>query len=73
MKYKWIIDIVLKSGYKLKVEYEGPEDLDVDVANKLFFGKSSASLIDFCCTSNCSQHVFVTAGEIAAFGISASR
>lgn len=70
MTYKWRIDIVLKSGKEFKVAYEGNEDGSADVARNLFSNKRYSEVLSFRGTSECNQHVFVIAGEIAAFAIS---
>ena len=68
--YRWRIDIILKSGKEMAVIYEGEESNSMEVASNQFFSKRPSAIADFKGTKECSQHVFVTVGEIAAFGIS---
>lgn len=45
MMYNWNIDICLKSGVKLECFYCGIERNTLDVANKLFAGKSITEFV----------------------------
>lgn len=67
--YAWCITIILKcSGFVLKCEYEGPENNSMDVAMKIFSGKTANEVIGLRAYKAAKQ-VFVRADEIAAYDI----
>lgn len=66
--YKWSIDIILKSGYVLNCEYDGPEINSGDVANNLFNNKNPNEWIGFL-SHNHTHNTLVVMGEIASVDI----
>lgn len=66
--YKWLVDIILKSGKTVTVLYEGPEKDTTGVANKIVAGGSN-SMNGFMDTTG-THNILVMVGEIAALDIS---
>lgn len=66
--YRWVIDILLKSGAFLTCDYDGPEKCSAEVVTKLFGRKQPNDWIPL--HSHTKDHItYVVIGEIAAIDI----